>query len=161
MERNFKILNCVSKRLDSEQEAKDYIDDAICNLLSKHVRRRKLFQRNGGASACACCGPKARAPISLKKLCFPYMFWQKITIRVINVIFRFLSCIQTFWNAIQNLEVSLDELFSFIQSMFDIASNKHRNQYVSLFNYHFISKMPWKMTLNFQKIYENYEFIAS
>ena len=69
------------------------------------------------------------------------MFWKKITIRVINVIFHFLSWIQTFWNAIQNLEVYLHELISFIQSMFDIAPNKSRKQYISLFNLHFISKM--------------------
>ena len=160
MERNFKILNCFSKRLDSGQEAKDRIDDANCIFLSKHVGKTKFFQRNGGASACACCGPNAHAPISLKKLSPPYMFWKQITIRVINVIFRFLFWIQTFWNAIQNLEASLDELFSFIQSMFDIASNKHRNQYVSLFNYHCISKMLCIMSFNFQNIYENYEFIA-
>ncbi len=85
---------------------------------------------------------KRLRPHSFQRTFPPCMFWKKITIRVINVIFRYLSWIQTFWNAIQHLEVSLHELISFIQSMFDITSNKHRNQYVSLFNFHFISKMP-------------------
>ena len=74
MERNFKILNCVSKRLDSEQEAKDYIDDANCNFLSKHIRERKFFQKNGGTGLRPAASASACAPISLKKLSPPYMF---------------------------------------------------------------------------------------
>ena len=183
IERSFKILNCVSKRLDSEQEAKDYIDDANCNFLSKHVEGGESFFKEMGVRAFGPQQAQALAPPFLwKNFSSLYMFWKKITIRVINVIFRFLSWIQTFWKAIQNLEVSLHELISFIQSMFDIASSKHRNQYVSLFNFHFISKMLCTrenvgrynitevynvqldyvtiMSLNFQNIYENYEFVA-
>ena len=64
MERNFKISNCVSKRLDSEQEAKDYIDDANCNFLSKDIRERKLFQKMGA---------RAFGPQQAQALALPFL----------------------------------------------------------------------------------------
>ena len=62
MERNFKILNCFSKRLDSGQEAKDHIDDANCNFLSKHVEGGESFFKGMGAQALALAAGRRPAP---------------------------------------------------------------------------------------------------
>ena len=62
MERNFKILNCFSKRLDSGQEAKDHIDDANCNFLSKHVEGGESFFKEMGVRAFGPQQAQALAP---------------------------------------------------------------------------------------------------
>ena len=62
MERNFKILNCVSKRLDSGQEAKDHIDDANCNFLSKHAGRKSFFKGMGAQALALAAGRRPSPP---------------------------------------------------------------------------------------------------